>query len=125
MTTHHITTEDSGGTVPVACTLTSAGLAAQVGRWEQVAALAMTERAETEHGLRIVFRAEPGAEEELRALVAVEEECCAWADWTVEADDRQIVLDVRSAAEGIATLHAMFTSLRPSGQKNLFNESGN
>jgi hypothetical protein len=56
---------------------------------------------------------------ELRALVAAEKECCAWADWTVDSDDRQIVLDVRSTAGGIATLHAMFSSLRPSGQKSL------
>ena len=43
--------------------------------------------------------------------MAVENECCPWADWTVDSDDEQIVLDVRSAREGIATLHSMFTSL--------------
>jgi len=74
----------------------------------------MTGRAETAHGLRLSFRPEPGAEEELRALVAVENECCPWADWTIETTDEQIVLDVHSTAAGIATLPGMFTNLQPS-----------
>jgi hypothetical protein len=96
---------------PVACSLTPAGLAAQAGRWERLAARAMTERTETAHGLRIGFRPEPGAEQELRALVAVETECCPWATWTVEASAGRIVLDVRAVGEGIAALHTMFTGL--------------
>jgi hypothetical protein len=115
MTAQQITAEENGGTVPVACTLTSADLAAQSDRWEQLAARAMTERAETAHGLRIFFRSEPGAEEELRALVAVENECCPWADWTVETNNGQIVLNVRSTRQGVATLHAMFRASNFSG----------
>ncbi len=93
-------------TTPVACTLTPARLAAQGERWHRLMARAMTERAETADGLRIRFR--PGAEEELRALVAVETQCCPWAGWTAELDAGTIVLDIRSTAEGIATLHGMF-----------------
>ena len=92
--------------IPVACTLTAGGLAAQRRRWEQLMARALTARTETADGLRLSFR--PEAEDELRALVAVETECCAWAAWTVEPTAGAVVLDVRSAAEGIATLHAMF-----------------
>ena len=112
MTRPRITSEQDDGTVPVACTLTSADLAAQGRRWERLAARAMTERAETADGLRLVFRPEPGAEEELRALVAVENECCAWADWAVAADGGQLVLSVRSDAAGVASLHGMFTTLQ-------------
>ena len=93
-------------TIPVACTLTSAELGAQGERWHRLIARAMTERAETSHGLRICFR--PEAEEELRALAAAEAECCPWATWTVERDAGTIVLDVRSTDEGIATLHSVF-----------------
>lgn len=93
---------------PVACILTEADLATQSGRWERLIAGAMTDRAETEDGLRISFRPEPSAEEELRALVAVETRCCAWATWTVERTPEVIVLEVRSAAAGgITALHAM------------------
>ena len=91
---------------PVACTLTPADLAAQGERWHRLMAWAVTERAETADGLRVRFR--PGAEEELRALVAVETQCCPWASWTVELDAGTVVLDVRSTAGGVATVHGMF-----------------
>jgi hypothetical protein len=107
MTTPQIT-GPADGTAPVACTLTPGDLAAQSGRWHQLMARAMTQRAETADGLRMSFRREPGTEEELRSLVAVESECCVWADWSVDTSARRLVLDVRSAGEGIATLHGMF-----------------
>jgi hypothetical protein len=91
---------------PVACTLGVADLAVQARLWEQLMARALTGRAETADGLRLTFR--PEAEAELRALVAVETGCCAWAAWTVEPTAGAVVLDVRSADEGIATLHTMF-----------------
>jgi len=92
--------------IPIACTLTADGLAAQGRRWQRLMARALTERSETADGLRLTFR--PEAEDELRALVAVETGCCAWAAWTVEPAAGAVVLDVRSADEGIATLHTMF-----------------
>jgi hypothetical protein len=91
--------------IPIACTLAVADLSAQARRWQQLAR-ALTERSETADGLRLTFR--PEAEDELRALVAVETGCCAWAAWTVEPTAGAVVLDVRSADEGIATLHTMF-----------------
>jgi hypothetical protein len=116
MTAHEADTDGQAATggqvgpVPVACALSSADLAAQGSRWAQLAARGMTGRAETADGLRLCFRGEPGAEEEVRALAAVENECCPWATWMVRAEDGQIVLDVRSAsAEGITVLHGMFT----------------
>jgi hypothetical protein len=104
MTTDH-------STPPVDCTLTSADLAAQSRRWERLAARAMTERTETADGLRMSFRPEPGTEEELRALVAVENGCCRWADWTVDADGGQIVLTVHAAADRVTALHGMFAGI--------------
>src|SRR5256885_16619385 len=109
----------SGGTVmaksiPVACTLGAADLAAQHRRWEQLMARALTGRDETADSLRLSFR--PEAEDELRALVAVETGCCAWATWTVEPADGAVGLGVRSADVGIATLHGMFTAGRSAGR---------
>ena len=113
MTAHEITTAPGSagtdtGPVPVACSLGSAGLAAQTGRWERLAARAMAGRIETEHGIRIQFRPGPGTEEELRALVAVENECCSWATWTVETSPDHVVLDVRATGAGVTALHNMF-----------------
>ena len=92
---------------PIACTLSAAGLMTQVKRWERLMARALTGRAETPDGVRLSFR--PEAEDELRALAAVETGCCAWATWTVERTAGEIMLDVRATSEGIAALHAMFT----------------
>lgn len=97
---------------PVACSLSRAGLAEQAGRWERLAARALAGHTRTAGGVRLRFRPEPGAEAELRALVAVEAECCPWATWTIEASAGQMVLDVRSAGDGIAALHSMFSGLR-------------
>ena len=113
MSTHQNTAGQDGGTVPIACTLNAADLAARGDRWERLAARAMTGRTQTAHGLRIFFRPEPDAGDELGALVAAENQCCPWADWSVETNDGQIVLNVQSAGEGVAVLHGMFTGLRP------------
>jgi len=92
--------------IDIACTLGVADLAAQGRRWQRLMARALTARDETPDGLRLTFRSE--AEAELRALVTVEARCCAWAVWTVEPTAGAVVLDVRSADEGVATLHSMF-----------------
>ena len=94
--------------IPVACTLTARGLAAQRRRWEQLMARTLTGRAETADGLRLSFRPEPGTEDELRTLVAAENECCAWAAWTVDASAGALAVDVRSSGDGIAALYSMF-----------------
>jgi hypothetical protein len=100
--------------IDIACTLGVADLAGQARRWERLMARALTERSETPDGLRLTFR--PEAEDELRALAAVETGCCAWAVWTVEPTAGAVVLDVRSAGEGIAALHGMFTAGRSAGR---------
>src|SRR5260370_16258318 len=113
MASHEIITEGTAGVTPVACDLTAAGRAGVTGRWEQLAARAMTERAETADGLRICFRPEPGAGEELHRLAAVENECCPWADWAVVTNAGRVVLEIRSAGAGVAALHRIFTRLQP------------
>jgi hypothetical protein len=101
-------TAQAGGTAPVACHLTPADLAAQAGRWTRLIAMALTGRTETADGVRLSFRPGPGTVEELRALAAVETECCPWAEWTVDTSAEAVVLDVRAGAAGLGTLRAMF-----------------
>jgi hypothetical protein len=99
--------------VPVACSLPRASFAAQGARWVRLAARAMMQRTQTDDGLRISFCPEPGAEKELRRLVAVENQCCPWATWTVRASSGRLVLDVRSSGDGVTVLHGMFAGLWP------------
>jgi hypothetical protein len=84
---------------PIACTLGPRDLAAQQSRWR---ALTIEAREETSDGIRIAFA--PDVERELHELVAVENECCAWARWTVEGTE----LTVSSSGEGIAAARQLF-----------------
>jgi hypothetical protein len=103
--------------VPIACTLSPADRRGQAGRWNQLTGRDLTGRTETADGLRLRFR--PQAEAELRALVAVESECCPWATWTVTAGTGEVTLDVRAAAAGAAALREMFRAApaAPSGAR--------
>ena len=108
-------TEQNGGAVPVACALTRAGLAVQSARWQRLAARALTNRSDTADGVRLTFRPGADVEADLRELVAIEQECCAWAEWTLETGNQQVVLSVRATGAGTDALHHMFTGLRPAG----------
>jgi hypothetical protein len=112
MTAAQTPADDTTASVPVACSLTMEDLTEQAGHWVRIAARAMTGLALTADGLRLVFRPEPGIEEELRALVAVETQCCPWATWTVRASATELALDVRASGDGVTALHGMFTGLQ-------------
>jgi len=71
-------------------------------------------RYETDDGLRLTFKDHPAVQAELQALVAVENECCSWAAWSIErGKDGALVMAARSQDDGIAALHGMFTSATP------------
>lgn len=91
----------------IACRLGAADLATQAERWRRLIAGAATARHDTADGIRIEFR--PGAEvaAELERLVAIENECCSWATWSVGATADRLALTVASTGDGVAALHSM------------------
>ena len=92
----------------IACDLGEANAATQAERWLRLGREAGLGRAETADGLEIRFRDEAAVERELRDLVSVESNCCAWARWEVDRADGELVMRVTSTPEGAAALHAMF-----------------
>ena len=92
----------------VACTLSDADLKTQRERWMNVGRNFGLARVETGDGLQVTFKDHPAVERELRALVAVENDCCSWASWSVERREGVLVMAARSRGEGISTLHGMF-----------------
>lgn len=98
----------------VACTLSGADLKTQRERWIDLGTSFAIGRDQTDDGLRLTFRDHPAVERELRALVAVENDCCGWASWSVEHGDGVLVMAARSQREGIGTLHGMFREAVPS-----------
>lgn len=97
---------------PVACTLSEADLSAQAERWTRLWRSAGLRRVETDDGLRLTFHDDGPVEDELRALVAVESTCCAWATWTVAREDGALAMHAVSSGEGVATLHLLLTRPR-------------
>jgi hypothetical protein len=93
----------------VACTLSDTGLRSRRERWLALGRNFGLGRRETADGLRLLFRDHPAIWEELESLVAVENECCAWAAWSVARGDGVLVMAARSEGTGVETLHGMFT----------------
>lgn len=93
----------------IACTLNGKNLKRQHERWIALRESFGLGRHEVMDGVRLTFEDHAEVEAELKALVAVENDCCAWATWTVERGaDGTIVMAARSEGDGIATLHTMF-----------------
>jgi hypothetical protein len=87
-------------------------MGARQRRWQELAGRAFVERVETERGLRLVFRGEPGVAEELRELAALERECCAFAEWRVSSAGDDLALEVGGDSdEAAAAVRAVFRSL--------------
>jgi MerR family transcriptional regulator, copper efflux regulator len=98
---------------PIACSLSQDDLAGRQVRWRELADRALLDIAATDDGLRMRFRADPGAGAELRELAALERDCCPFADWTVHTDGDAHVMDIRgSSPAAVATVHTMFAELR-------------
>lgn len=93
----------------VACTLSDTDLKTQRERWLALGENFGLGREETADGLRLSFRYDPQIQEELEALVAVENECCSWAAWSVERDEETLVMAACSKDMGVETLHGMFS----------------
>ena len=98
----------------VACTLTEPNLMTQQERWINLGENFGIARIPTDDGLRLTFWNHPEVAVELQALVDVENRCCGWASWTIERDEQgALVMAARSHADGVASLHTMFTQAGP------------
>ncbi len=98
----------------VACTLSDTDLKTQRERWINVGTNFEIGRKKTDDGLQLTFKDHPAVEQELRALVAVENDCCSWASWSVERKEGALVMAARSKGDGVSTLHGMFKGAMPS-----------
>jgi hypothetical protein len=98
---------------PIACSLTEADLANRQDRWLQLWQRAAVDAVTISNGLQLLFSAAPGVEAELRQLVELERDCCAFADWSVRARGTELLLGVTAQTEeGITAVQAMFGKLR-------------
>ena len=93
----------------IACTLTNDDLAIQADDWRRLRAAAETGIENRPDGVRLRFRRDSGVAEELRRLTDIENVCCSWAEWRVSEHSTEVVLDVRSAGDGVQAAQRLFT----------------
>lgn len=82
------------GPAPVACTLGAGETARRAARWAALTGRSLMRAARTERGVRLVFAANPAVADELRSLIALERDCCAFASWSVHEHGAELALDV-------------------------------
>jgi hypothetical protein len=88
-----------GPELPLACSLDAGALAERRGRWEAVSSRALADRSRVDGGVRLRYRAEPGIADELRELVRLEGECCAFLSFSLHEEGGFVVLDVGGPPE--------------------------
>jgi hypothetical protein len=99
------------GSRVIACSLREGELAERRSRWHALQTAAGAERVRTARGMRLTFRTDPGVGEELQRLVALERDCCSFADWSLRPDGARLVLHVTGHGDdAIAAVRAMFGS---------------
>ena len=97
----------------VACSLSRADLTTRQQRWLLLGARAHIDTVLTGNGVRLSFQNEPSTEDELKELAALEQDCCAFADWSLHSHGNALTLEVSAhSAEGIAAVQAMFRTLQ-------------
>jgi hypothetical protein len=73
-------------------------------RWLELAERTTVERLALPNGLRLAFAPGPGVVEMLESLVAVERECCAFAEWTLT----KTVLEITAEDDAVPVVQGMF-----------------
>ncbi len=85
--------------IPVACTLGPEDGTERMRRWQQLVQHAKPTTRRIGHQLEVQFRPGSGVRDELEALAAAEQQCCAFVAWTVAVDTGQPVLHVTASSE--------------------------
>lgn len=85
----------------VSCALDAAALEARLGRWRRLADRALLDSAPTTSGLRLRLRlrGEAEVEDEVRALIAAEGECCPALGFVLARTAGDLVLEISGPVE--------------------------
>ena len=98
---------------PIVCDMTDAPDIAvdRIAEYRNLFAAALIGRERTQDGIRFRFRAEPGIEDRVRDLAALEKACCAFFTFTVARHDDEVWWDSSVVDDDIARriLDEMFT----------------
>lgn len=77
-------------------------------RWLRLSARGLIDKRPTATGVRLRFRDRQGAAAELNDLVALERECCSFANWLLSRSDEELVLEVSGEGDAVRAVRALF-----------------
>jgi hypothetical protein len=89
---------------PVVCDMTGATdtLAERMDEYRRLFTQSLLGRSRTPDSIRFRFRADPGVEDWVRDLARREKACCAFFDFTVDADGHEVRWEARVADDEAA-----------------------
>lgn len=95
-----------GDDAPIACTLSAAGMEAQLAAWRDLL-VGVTDREPIDEGLRLTFGpdTDPAA---IATLAAAEQGCCAFLRFALTLDARGLALEVRTRENSQEVLTTLF-----------------
>lgn len=88
---------------PIACSLSSEGLAERAGAWQALLRSSMRSREDIPGGLRLAV--DPAAATTLAELVELERDCCAWISFDLDGES----LVMTATGDGEPVLRRMFS----------------
>jgi len=94
--------------LPVACSLPQPDVVDRRAAWARLGERALRESRPAAAGVRLTYAALPGVERELRELTRLEADCCAFAEWRVERNENEVILEVEAEGAGSDAVQAMF-----------------
>ena len=96
----------AGPDLPLACTLDGAALAERRARWEALSERARAGGERTPGGVLLRYRPEPGVVDELRELVRLEGDCCAFLELILRDEGAEVLLEVSGPPEAAEVIDA-------------------
>jgi hypothetical protein len=96
---------DSRPTPPIVCTLGGSGQAKRFEEWRALAREALVVRSVRPDGAVLRYRRASGSEAELRRLVALEADCCAFLNFVIEPSGHELRLTVTGPAKAVPLIH--------------------
>lgn len=97
---------------PIACALGLEDAAERKRRFEELCGRALVAQTLTDTGLRLRFRRCREVEDELRELVRLEADCCAFAAFEVTALADAMDLEVSTRLDAVDTVRRLFSPTR-------------
>ncbi|MDQ4143050.1 MAG: hypothetical protein M3198_04760 [Actinomycetota bacterium] len=96
--------------LPVACSLDAPASKSREQEWESLISSHLVDRGAIVDGVKLTFRSSEVSRTEVKRLVDLERDCCAWINWDLREADTSLALEATAETEeGVKVLRSWFT----------------